>query len=583
MKQRNKKRLIKIVSMVLVFTMIVTLSPVFVKQTSAAPPESTLILPRFGEDKLIVVLVEFRDVKLATVEYGAKSPEQYWSDLIFGGLGTGRSVNSFYNENSNGKFRFVPERLPNSREPVAGVYRVSLPDPYVYYGNIAMYAMDALQEQYNFKFAEAYPDTFLKSRNPIEGAAFCPPGGLHLMFVAAGCGAGGGKGRTDDSSGEMLGVPNTMYNHIVIEEKISDDTMNPVGVPAHELAHDVGLPDLYSYGESYGDEPDPEYYTSLDIGIYGSDATGDAPTHFDPWSKQKMGWYTSTTTIPERLYPAGDSENYNILKIFSPDPYQYFLVENRQQQGFDSGLGNGISKGIVFWRIDEWVNGNKDDYALNAHARHGVTVLPKNGVKNASQGAYSLNEEVFLTYHTGATTPETPVGWGGQIWMRDATKEAMPRAYRVINGVGGGLTVKEMGEFSTATAVTDSDAMLNFTTAATGKDKGFQYKIYASTSQLDVADLETMKSQTPVTVITGTNADAYSYKLNFNAIPGYQSGDEVYYNIIVDASTAAAGIFPSGTTGGIAAYRAANISGKPNLLKNYALGNMQRRTMLLVY
>lgn len=554
-----------VIALCVMLTMLLTMLPAFAAQTSSAsaPPESTIILPRSGEDKLMVVLVEFSDRKLSSTGYGNKSPEQYWYDMVFGGSGTGRSVNSFYYENSNGEFQFAPERLPNSNEPVAGIYRVSLPDTFANRGDVAIKALSALQKRYNFKFAEAYADTFLKSKNVIQGAAFCPPGGLHLLFVAAGYGAGGGKGRTEDNSGAALGVPNTMYNHIVIEEQQSGGQINMVGVPSHELGHDIGLPDLYSYGESYGDEPDPEYYTSLDIGIYGSDSYGNAPTHFDPWSKQKLGWYTPSTAIPDKFNPAGDSANYNILKVPSPDPYQYFLIENRQQQGFDSGL-RGVTNGIVFWRIDDWVNGNKNDYAVNSHARHGVTIIPRGGVKNGSQGGHGLNEEVFLTYHSGATTPDTSIGWGGKIWMRDAAKTAMPRAYRVINGINGGLTVKEMGEFSAATNVTESGATLNFTTCATGKDKGFQYKIYASTNQYDVADAQSMKSLAPTATVVGTNADSYSYNLSYTSVPGYSSGKEVYYNIIVDAKNAASGIFPSGTTGGTAAYRAANISGEPN-------------------
>lgn len=561
MRSINKRHLFKIISWVLVLTMTLTMSRAFAAQTMSAPPESTIILPRIGEDKLIVVLVEFSDVKLSRTGYGAKSPEQFWSDLIFGGSGSDKSVNSFYAENSNNQFRFAAERLPNSNESVPGIYRVSLSDAFANRGDLAIKAMSVLQERYNFKFAEAYPDTFLKNKNPIQGAAFCPPGGLHLMFVAAGYGAGGGKGRTEDNSGAALGVRNTMYNHIVIEEQQQDGSISIVGVPAHELAHDVGLPDLYSYGESSSDEPEPEYYTSLDIGIYGSEST---PTHFDPWSKQKLGWYTAQTAVPDRLNPAGDSENYNFLKVQSPDPYQYFLIENRQQIGYDKGLGNGISKGIVFWRIDEWVNGNKNDYAVNSHARHGVTVIPRDDVRGSYQSARNLNDEIFLTYHTGATSPETSIGWDGQIWMRDATKKAMPRAYRVIEGADGGLTVKEMGEFSAATNITENGATINFTTSATGKDKGFKYRIYASVNQLDVADLESVKLLTPIAEVVGTNETSYSYNLKFNSVSGYSSGKEVYYNIVVDASSASTGIFPAGTTGGTAAYRASNVSGKPN-------------------
>ncbi|MCH8872083.1 M6 family metalloprotease domain-containing protein [candidate division KSB1 bacterium] len=136
-----------------------------------------------------------------------------------------------------------------------------------------------------------------------------------------------------------------------------------IGVFCHEFGHALGLPDLYDTdGSSEG------------IGEWGlmasggwcyrtGDPLGTSPSHFTAWSKERLGW----------IEPIAVTENVMQIEIppveSNPIAYrlwtngqtggEYFLVENRQNLGFDAGLtrrqkdfGFADSYGLVVYHID---------------------------------------------------------------------------------------------------------------------------------------------------------------------------------------------------------------------------------------
>jgi len=140
-----------------------------------------------------------------------------------------------------------------------------------------------------------------------------------------------------------------------------------VGVTVHELGHLMGLPDLYS------DIPNGlglAQYCLMSHGSWGG-RTGEidstTPTPLSPWARYRLGFIT-----PTRIYQHQHWTNNvlsgmgsgNVLQIVNPtqDHAQYFMVENRQLQGFDAGraLWNNYS-GILIYRIDERVAAAAED------------------------------------------------------------------------------------------------------------------------------------------------------------------------------------------------------------------------------
>ena len=138
-----------------------------------------------------------------------------------------------------------------------------------------------------------------------------------------------------------------------------------VGVFAHEFSHVLGVPDQYDYGY---DSEGTGMFTLMAGGSYGRDIqnryySGFCPVHLDAWSKYYLGFLKPEEIKPQegkqiiKLNPI--TEEPNVYKIVVPgsNGREYFLLENRQQKGFDAGLaynkdGNALH-GLVVYHIDE--------------------------------------------------------------------------------------------------------------------------------------------------------------------------------------------------------------------------------------
>lgn len=143
------------------------------------------------------------------------------------------------------------------------------------------------------------------------------------------------------------------------------------GVFTHEFGHVMGLPDQYDYGyESEG----TGMFTLMAGGSYGRDVNtssallnryfnGFSPVHLDGWSKYYLGFLT-----PKEIKPEDGKQHITINPLATnPDVYkvvvpgsngkEYFMLENRQQVGYDKGLAFTVDgknlHGLVVYHVDE--------------------------------------------------------------------------------------------------------------------------------------------------------------------------------------------------------------------------------------
>jgi len=176
-----------------------------------------------------------------------------------------------------------------------------------------------------------------------------------------------------------------VYGYLTIPEDAK------LGVSAHELGHLLfGFPDLYDTD-----------YTSEGIGDWclmagGSwNNGGDTPAHPSAWCKAQQEWVgvdnvsaDTTLTLPDvktsrtvqRLWTSGEVGT------------EYFLLENRQQTGFDSGLPGS---GLLVWHVDEGQEGNSDE------SHYLVGLLQADGLR-----------ELELNFNRGDGGDPYP-GWNG--------------------------------------------------------------------------------------------------------------------------------------------------------------------------
>jgi immune inhibitor A len=131
-----------------------------------------------------------------------------------------------------------------------------------------------------------------------------------------------------------------------------------IGVYCHELGHVFGLPDLY---DTDGSSNGTGYWSLMSSGSWNG-SLGSSPAHPDAWSMIKLGWAapTNITSNVTNVAIAAIENGGPIYRLWTSgaDGDEYFLVENRQKQGYDASLPGA---GLMIWHIDEavWSNTNE--------------------------------------------------------------------------------------------------------------------------------------------------------------------------------------------------------------------------------
>jgi M6 family metalloprotease-like protein len=123
-----------------------------------------------------------------------------------------------------------------------------------------------------------------------------------------------------------------IYNVMIVPEK-DNYRSSSFGIWCHEFGHQLGLDDLYFFG----------YWSLMSLGCYNGN--GEYPAYLDAYSKYKLGWITpqqaENLILPlkptSHLFRLGGS-------------YEYFLVEWRKKNGFDSFIPG---EGFLIYHIQE--------------------------------------------------------------------------------------------------------------------------------------------------------------------------------------------------------------------------------------
>lgn len=112
-------------------------------------------------------------------------------------------------------------------------------------------------------------------------------------------------------------------------------TINGIGTFCHEFSHCLGLPDVYdTQGGGYG----MQEWDLMDYGAYCN--RGFLPTTFNTLEQMLCGWYQPEVLTTSGDYTLGSWFNTNESYIIINDahPTEFYLLENRTNDGFDQGL-----------------------------------------------------------------------------------------------------------------------------------------------------------------------------------------------------------------------------------------------------
>lgn len=301
--------------------------------------------PLRGDVKVVVVLAEFRDRRMTKTQ-------QQVGDLFFstGVIPTG-SVHEYYHEVSHGLVSITgtvvgPFVMPLTlAEYAAG--DVNTPPSFPNVQTLGRDAARAAMAQVNFS-------SFDNDGNGFVDA---------LVVVHA----GSGRERTANPNdlwsikhhiegGELIANQTSILSFLTVAED------SPMGIAAHELGHLLfGWPDLYDHNQLSNGAGS---WCLMGYGSWNGQAAGaqpgDVPAHPSAWCKMTQGWVTALapqengTLTVEAVQES--KKIYRLWKDATTTP-EYFLLENRQRDGFDRALPGD---GLLVWHIDDSRENNDD-------------------------------------------------------------------------------------------------------------------------------------------------------------------------------------------------------------------------------
>lgn len=333
----------------------------------------------------LVILVNFSDL-----EFDEQNTREAFDDMLNGDNytynGATGSVKQYFSDQSAGAF-----------VPIFDVYGpVTLSKNKKYYGENDRYGNDAhVGEMVRDACKLAY------EQFDIDLSQYDADGDGYVDFVDI-LYAGYGEADSDDFNavwpcewelsssdvGRALSVGGKIINTFSChQEKDGYGTMKGkragIGTPCHEFAHVFGLPDMY----------DTNYknvtlgnWDLMDGGAYNNDSR--TPPGFSGYERLWAGWANPRLiNSPENitLNELQDSQEILIvsttgehnLSATTPSPSTFYILENRQQTGWDTYLpGHGMLVWRIIYNQYSWIRN-----AVNTAARdkQGVVIIPADG------------------------------------------------------------------------------------------------------------------------------------------------------------------------------------------------------------
>lgn len=158
--------------------------------------------------------------------------------------------------------------------------------------------------------------------------------------------------------------------------------LDGIGTVCHEFSHVLGLPDEYDTDyEAGGQSHDPGQWSVMAGGSYSQ--LGRLPVGYSAFQRYASGFLTPkviTSTGKFELNPMQESNEAYMLK--TPVDKEFFLLENRQQSGWDAMLPG---HGMLVFRVDSTDVSVWQTNKVNASPTHNYYELLRAG--NSTSGA----------------------------------------------------------------------------------------------------------------------------------------------------------------------------------------------------
>ena len=324
--------------------------------------------PAVGAPNVLTLLAAFSDVPETEVPGYFDELVYGWDGVDFGALSP--SVAHYYDDVSGGAFNIMTADLPSAIQcdpfaaPCTGVTPpgwLPMPQSRAFYkADLEAMLLDAVAAADNaVDFSQYDKDT--------DGFVD------YLIVVHTGTGSEWTDDPNDIPSQTVEVSPPVVVDGVSIDTFVTvpeylflplPDGEATIGVYVHEFGHLLGLPDLYDIN-----------LDSMGIGAWGLmglgtwnganpvKPRGESPAWLSAWSRVALGWAlplspADNLSLPGDADPLAPVENggevYYLWNEGAANS-EFFLIENRQQTGYDFYLPG---HGLLVWHIDETMTDN---------------------------------------------------------------------------------------------------------------------------------------------------------------------------------------------------------------------------------
>jgi len=332
-----------------------------------------------GDRRGLIILVEFPDQK-----FSSDDPKQVYNEIAnqpgYSQHGAQGSVHDYFSAQSGG--------LLNLTFDVVGPF--TLQKSVRYYGERGE---DLGTTRADLHAGEMIQEACLAADAHVDYSQYDWDGDNEVdqVFVLyAGYGeASGGPDYTvwphewtlTDAADSSLELDGTIVDTYACSAELSGDSgavLNGIGTFCHEFSHCMGLPDMYDTNwRAFGmGDWDVMSHGSYNGGFNGENPLGWCPAGYTSYEKMYCGWQEpielnslgsldyKPTTVKEMKPLSQQGEFYKIVNPGRPN--EYYLLENRQKNGWDSELP---ASGLLILHVDYMPNPWRRNY-VNSDADH---------------------------------------------------------------------------------------------------------------------------------------------------------------------------------------------------------------------
>lgn len=313
--------------------------PPYTKGYGLFPDSRGPNFPAYGDRKGLVILVEYQDVS-----FRLDNPHDYFSRMLnedgFSDYGATGCAAEYFRYNSMDVFRpqfdvYGPVKLSRNRS---------------YYGQNDTWGNDSHPEQMVIEAMNALDPEVDFSQYDCDNDGKID--NVFIFYADRGEASGGGPETVWPHANSLskLNESGHIYDGVEADRygctnEWTGTRPDGVGTFVHEFGHILGLPDIYA--TTYTSAFTPGEWSVMDYGSYNND--GMTPPLYGAFERYALGWMEPRPidrAVTAQLPPIEDNAA-GIIRTAKDT--EFFLIENRQQTGWDAFIPG---HGMLVWHID---------------------------------------------------------------------------------------------------------------------------------------------------------------------------------------------------------------------------------------